>query len=147
MDNLIDIEWKILEQLNTLKWTDEVFNEVDDVFTMENITFPYVWFELVEQELVQHSTCEDKIEWTFDIYMFQEINDNEWISRRDAKLTVQKWTKQISELLEKNYTLDWEITTSSIINIKYDTFQDEKWVVYYSKISYIVEFYKNIHTL
>ncbi len=147
MNNLIDIEWKILTMLNTLKSPDSVFNEVQDVFAMDNQTFPYVWFELVSEELLKKSVNENQISWVFEIYMFQEINEKEGISRKDAKSTVQKWTKQISDLFQKNETFDWEITQSWLTNIVYNAFADEKWIIYYSKITLEVEFYQNITIL
>ena len=106
------IEDKILELLNTLKWTNKPFNDIYNYYTLENDTYPFVWFELVSENYTQHSSCEDLAEWIFDIYIFQEINEEEWISRLQSRNTIKKWVKEISNIFEKNYTLDWIVSNS-----------------------------------
>jgi len=142
--DFIEIENKIKKELETLKWEDKVFNNVYNYYTLENDEFPYVWFELTEENYTQKSNHYDTAEWLFHIYIFQEINENDNIDRNKARNIIKKWVKEIQTLFRNKYTLDWNVNNCKIENIKYDTFIDEKWIIYNALIQLKVEFDSNI---
>ena len=147
MKNFLEIEDKILSVLETLKWNWKIFNDIYNYYTLESNSFPYVWFELSNEIYTQINSIEDLWEWTYTIYIFQEINKDEWIDRLWAKKIVQNWVKKISDLLRNNYTLDWDCFNSKIENIEYMTQVDEKWIVYFWKIDYKVSIYRDINNI
>jgi len=144
---ITQVENKILTMLETLKWTWKPFNNIYNYFTLDSDTFPYVWFELVQEDITQVDTCNDFIEWFFHIYCFQEVNIKDNIWRSKSREIINKWTQSIKNLFEKNYTMDWEVINSKIQWVNYDSVIDEKGVIYYSKITLKVELYNNINIL
>jgi len=144
MSKIDNIENKIYEILKKFEGENKFFNKIYNYYTLDVDTFPYCSFELEEEKIIQVSNFEDIVEWIFYIYIFQEINEKENITRRESIKTVRKWTDLIKKEFQKNYTLDWLVNNTKIENIKYDTFVDEKWIVYNSKIELSVHFTESI---
>ena len=99
---------KLLSLLETLKWDDQPFVEVLDYHTIENVTgYPYLTFEPIGFSAEILDTCNNIRTYQFQILIFQEITATG--GRQEAKEIITKSIDDVVQLLDENYTLNWDV--------------------------------------
>lgn len=94
---------KILEKLDTLKWTGKPLVEVKDYHTLSG-EYPYATFELVNIASEPLDNCSAIRIFQFDILVFQSILEDD-SNRDEAKANIYYIFDDIFELFDKDETL------------------------------------------
>lgn len=99
---------KLLELFEQYTWDWQPFVQVLDYHTLENNGYPYLTFEPINRTSVIADSCNNLRTYTFQVLIFQEINEAGW--RKEAKEILVKAVDDIIRILDENYTLDDTVT-------------------------------------
>ena len=93
---------KLKALFDTLKGTGKPLVEVLDYHSLDNTGYPYLTFEPVEFTASVLDTCDNTRTYSFDVVIFQELT-----TRKQAKEILSKCLDEVIEVLDKNFTLDY----------------------------------------
>lgn len=126
--SILNIESKIAEKLNDT----EKFQVVYDYHTLETTWYPYASFELDDFDWDVLDSCNDKINTTFWIIVYQELQNQ---TRREAKTTLYWVLDKLINDFRKDKTLWWVADDMKVMSWQFGTYADWKeWDVMFLEI-------------
>lgn len=121
---IFELETAVKTKLDTISR----FQAVYDHFTLETTGYPYASFELSDFDWEYLDTCSNKRQFTFNIVVIQETNEN--LTRDAAKNIIYKCLEDIITTFDGDQDLwEWTIVKWDVSRWQMWTFLDKEWSV------------------
>ena len=135
------IRTAIKAKLDEMVWSWQPFWIAYDYYTTKPAWFPCVMFEPSDLKSWFDSTCENQREYSFDIFIVNEMTEKNRQEAIDIVLTA--FDKLINEF-DRDYTLWWAVLKVNAMPWVFGEANQESWTVYYANIQLVCTVLYNI---